>query len=304
MDLSAPIAAVEAAIGQLDAKWLETNWRKLIPEVAGVSLSGGKFDMPEPTAPGGRIAGGIAAFDVTLGDYVNGIPSTISTSASGVTFPIPETGEGAQLRALGIASVDLGYDIRANWDETNKSIVVERFALSGVDLGTVAISGIFGNALPELFADDPEVAMVAALGLTVRELTIEVENAGIAPALIAMAAQEEKMAPQQFHGVLTGLAQAFPFALLGAGPEGVGLSQALGAFLTGTPKLTVTLTSTNPVGLSLAELMAAQENPALLKGKVTVSSSASGDPVPFTWPDPAAPEEPAGGSKITNSTAT
>jgi hypothetical protein len=76
----------------------------------------------------------------------------------------------------------------------------------------------------------------------------------------------------------------------------MGLSQALGGFLAGAPQLTVTLTSIDPAGISVAEFMAAQEDPAALKGKVSIAASVSGEPVPFTWPEtPAAPSptEPA-----------
>jgi hypothetical protein len=136
------------------------------------------------------------------------------------------------------------------------------------------------------------VQQVAALALTLREITIDIENQGLAPALIALAAAEQKMLPAQFHIALSGMAQALPLAILGATPEAQGLSQALGAFLAGTPQLTVTLTAVNPAGISLAEFMAAQDNPALLKGKVAIAASAAGEPVPFTWPDAPAPPPP------------
>ena len=52
------------------------------------------------------------------------------------------------------------------------------------------------------------VQNVAALGLTVREVTINIENQGLAPALIALAAAEQKMPAAQFHIALAGMAQA------------------------------------------------------------------------------------------------
>ena len=110
-------------------------------------------------------------------------------------------------------------------------------------------------------------------------------------ALADAAAAAEEATPEVFHIVMAGMAQAMPLAMLG-GREALRVSEALGAFVRGAPNLTITLTSTDPKGIGLAELMAAEDNPALLRDKVTVTAEASGEPVPFVWPEIAPAPEP------------
>ncbi|HHY51430.1 MAG TPA: hypothetical protein GYA10_16985 [Alphaproteobacteria bacterium] len=285
MDLNPAIAALAEAGDSIDVGWFETNWRKLIPAIEGVSIADFSMDLPdEQGGPSGRIVAAIEGIDVTLRDYVNGIPTTISTKGTGIRLDVPEGPSGTELRALGLASLDLDFDFTARWDEAARTIALENVAVSGEDLGGIAIAARIGNAGAELFSDDLEVAQAAAMGLTLRELTIRVDNAGIAPTLIALAAADEDMAPDAFHLQLAGMARALPLAVLGATEEAIGLSEALGKFLEGTPTLVVTLTAVDPNGIGLAEFMAAQENPETLKGKFRVAAKAEGEPIPFEFP--------------------
>lgn len=288
MDLNAAIEAVTAAGSDISAAWFEQNWRKLIPAFEGLSLSGLRMDVPEN---GGRIVAGIGAFDVSLADYVNGIPSHISTSASGVTAALPQTAETAPLRALGIETLDLGFDLAAHWDEPTKTISIEKLALAGADLGGITLSATLANAGPELFSADEQVATVAAAALTVTELTIDIDNDGFVPLLIAAAAAEQNTPPEAFHVALSGMAQAMPLALLGPSPDSVKVGEAIGKFLRGAPGLSITLTAADPRGIGLAELMAAENDPSVLKDKVKVAATASGEIQPFTYPELPAPGE-------------
>ena len=292
MDFAPTIATLQTVSTSINLAWLEQNWRQLIPAIEGFAFSGLDFDVPDGQSPGQRAAGTVGSFDLSLSDYVNGIPARISTVASDVRVPLPESGEGSELRAFGIEVLDLDSEVSLHWDATQKSILVDKLELTGTDMGRLTVSGIIGNAGPELFSPDTKVQNVAALGLTVREVTINIENQGLAPALIALAAAEQKMPAAQFHVALSGMAQALPLGILGATPEAMGLSQALGGFLAGAPQLTVTLTAVNPAGISLAEFMAAQQDPAALKGKVKIAASVSGEPVPFTFPEPPPPASP------------
>lgn len=282
-DLNGPIDALLAARQTLTEDWFEKNWRSVIPAIEGFSLEGLAFDVPDADNPGSRSSMSIGALDLTLSEYRDGIPAHVSTNGSNIVFDVPAAEK--ELRSLGYEQLDLGYDLAARWDEPNEEIVVERFMMTGAGMGTVTLSGIVGNAGSDLFALDEKVSMRAAAGLTVKELTIDIENGGLAPALIAMMAREEGQEPQEFHVALTGLARALPLAVLGGTPEAVELSNALGSFLGGAPNLRVTLTSVDPAGIGLNDLAAAENDPAALKGKVTIAAEASGEPVPFVWPE-------------------
>jgi hypothetical protein len=308
MDFNDAIENLVEVGAEIDEKWLEENWRFLLPAIEGLSLAGLSLDVPDPETPGSRIEAAVAAFDISLGDYVNGIPSTIATSASGVEFAVPESAEGAPLRAMGIERLSLGYDFAAHWNREEKTIAVEEMAFSAGSLGSIKVSGIIANAGPELFSERNDVVLAAAMALTATELTIEVENAGALSLAIAAAAAEQGQPPQTLQLGIAGMAQALPLAMLGGTPEALELSSALGAFMSGTPNLTLTLTSTDPNGIGLAELMAAQEDPAVLKGKVAIAAEVTGEAVPFVWPEiaprptappPAPPADPRADKSMT-----
>lgn len=295
MDLEDAIENLSAAGGEIDEEWLAANWRGLLPGIEGFSLAGLTFDVPDTsTGGGGRVAAEVASLDLTLGDYVNGIPATIASTGAGINVPVPTGADGAALRAMGLDTLSMDYGIDARWNRDQRTITIDRLALAGDQLGGITISGTLANAGEELFSEREEVMLVAAMGLTATEITIEVENAGALSLMLAAAAAEEKQDPKTFQVAAAGMAQALPLALLGGTPEALGLSNALGAFLNGTPNLKLTLTAVDPAGISLPELMAAQENPALLKDKVSIAAEANGEPVPFVFPTGAeAPTEPA-----------
>jgi len=280
------------AKGEFSDEWLAAHWRFLIPQIQGMSLADLAMDIPAEDGSAGRVQAAIGSFDLSLADFVNGIPATISTNATDIDFTIPEGDEGDALRSMGIEKLSLGYDVAASWNEDDKTIAIERLSFAADDLGGIAISGTLANAGRELFSERNEVALTAAMSLTVTDLKIEVENAGALSLILAAAAADEKQPPESFQVVAAGMAQALPLAVLGGTPDAVELSNALGAFMAGTANLTLTLTSTDPRGIGLAELMAAEENPAMLKDKVKIAAETSGEVVPFVWPEPAAEPTP------------
>lgn len=287
IDFNGPIKALLDVGPTIDAAWFETNWRKIIPALDGFSLADVSFDLPDESTrrPDDRIVGGIGSLDVSLSDYVNGIPTTIVTNSAGVRLTVPDSAEGAPLRALGLETLNLGYGAKLHWDEATRTIAVEDLQFFGDQIGSLKITGTIANAGPELFADNPDTATAAAMLLTVTDLKIDLVNQGIAPMIVAGAAMEQHLAPEQFYVQAAGMARALPLAMLGGTPEAVKLSTALGEFMDGRPQLTLTLKSVDPKGLGLIDLMAAQANPETLKGKFTIEATASGEKVPFVFPD-------------------
>ena len=295
MNLTGPIDVIRANADNLTPDWFESNWRQLIPALAGFTIRGFAMDIPseEPGSP--RIQAKIGGLDLSLANYVNGIPADMVSSGSDISVTMPPESRPI-LSALGIDELVMGYGLAARWDQQTSTIVIDNVALTGQQLGGITMTGTIGNAGAQLFDSDPDVALAASMSMTVKDLTVSLDNQGFVPALIAFAALEQGQAPEALHVGFTGMAQALPLALLGATADAQSLSTALGAFFQGAPNLTIKLTAVDPNGIGLPELMAAQENPALLKGKVTITASADGPPLPFTFPDLSslpAPEAPA-----------
>jgi hypothetical protein len=284
MDMGDALETLTGTGEELNEAWLAANWRKLLPAVEGFSISGFAMDIADEANSSQRLVAGIDAIDLTLADYTDGIPTSVSTTGNGLRLAWPET-PGQDLLGLGIDEIDLDFALASQWDQKARTISLENVALTANGLGGISLSGTIANAGPELFSYDANVANAALAALTVTELKIDIENAGMVPLAIAAAATEQKVQPEELRLTLSGMAQALPLAVLGATPDATGLGQSLGAFFNGAPNLSITLTSTDPAGIGLAELMAAEKDPSILKDKVRIMAEASGQSQPFTYPD-------------------
>jgi hypothetical protein len=277
MDLSGVLKVLESAPAAPDDAWFEANARGLIPAFAGFAFSGLDGDVPDEDNAGQRITFKVGDFDLSLADYVNGVPTNISNDASGIIMDIPKDGADnplSELAGYGITSIDASYGLKAHWDEAADTIEVENFSLHGENLGTFSLSGTLGNATPDLFSTDLAAAQEAAMGLTVKTVTTNVEDLGIGAIALARAGAEQGKSPDEMRQMVAGIAQGSALALLGASEGSQALGQALNAFLMGTnPAITVKLTAIDPAGLGLADLMALQSDPTQLSSKVKIEAA-------------------------------
>lgn len=276
-DLSGPLATLKSASGTLDAAWFEAHYRQLIPAFNGWSFANLKMDVPDDKNPGQRINATVAAFDLSLKSYVNGIPTDISNSASHVIFALPPTsGDDTvqKLRALGIDKVDLGYELAANWDEASQQIKVSKLSLSGANMGSMLATVLIGKATRDLYATETDTALAASLGMTLKQITLDVEDAGLADLLLQHAAKEQGKSVADLRTAISGFVQGGILVLLGGTDGAKNLSDAVGAFINGAKSMKVTATAKNPDGLSAEELQGLQANPTALDNLLTIDATA------------------------------
>jgi len=281
MDFSAAIAAIEAAT-KLDEAYFAANWRKLVPTLDGMSLADLSIDVPDPESSGKRVTGTLGAFDATLGNYVNGIPANIQLSLS--NFILPITAEMtdlpvADLLARGVDKLDISLGTKLAWDQASSTIKVDDVLIDMGALGRVNLSGTFGNATEALFNDNTDAATLAAMMLTLRDVTVEIEDRGMGSLAFAAGAKEAGQSEASFRTAVAGMAQGMTLAFLGNTTEALTAAQQLGTFLSGASHLKLTITSKDEAGIGLADLAAAESNPAALAGKLNVVAEASGEPV-------------------------
>jgi hypothetical protein len=295
IDFNEPLKVLAAATA-LDEDWFVANARKLIPAFDGFSLSGLAIDVPgeEPSA---RIAASLDSLDLSLGQYVNGIPSDIALTADGFDYPLPtdaKDGPAPDLIKAGITRLDIDFGSHIHWNKDARTIEVSQLMLDAGQLGRVSISGTLGNATDKLFDDSPEAAMAAADALTVKSVTIELADAGMGNILISAGARDAGQPEPLFRTTLAGMAQGMVLAVLGNSDDALGAVKALGDFIAGAPELRVTLTSVDPAGVPLSIFAGAGTDPTVLAGKVTISAESTGAPpvAPATPQMPAAPESP------------
>ncbi len=278
MDLSAPIAAIEGAPEAIDEAWLTANARSLIPAFAGFSFSDVAVDVPDPETEGGRIQASVGAFDLTLSDYLNGIPTDILTTASNILVDLPENSDDEQLQqliALGVTSIDAGFTIDASWNEADDTIAIDEVSVTGADLATVKLAGTIANATEALFAIDENEALAAAMGVAISQLKLDVTDAGLSEIILASVAAEQGSDPATMRPVFAGLAEGTVVGLLAGAAEAQKVGAALNAFVSGKAKyLTIEMTAKEPPGLGLMDFMAAEDDPTVLIGKVTIDATA------------------------------
>lgn len=281
IDLNPTLDALESAAGQLNEVWFEQNWRRLIPSVEGLSLSNFVLDAINPENPSaGRIQAKVANFDVSLGNYVIGIPTDLSVSASGIEVPLPQDTMDPQLQMLlaaGLTGVNMGFDVAASWDETAKTINVENVAIAAADLGSMALSATVGNATEQLFDIDPNVAMISGFGLTVKDVTINVTDDGLGAILWPLVAAEQGAADvEAFRTQMAGYAEGLAIQLIGPTEAARQLGQALSEFVIGGKgEITINIKSTDPNGIPMAMFIAAQSDPSILAGQVEITGMAN-----------------------------
>lgn len=278
MDLSSPIAAIQAAPAAIDEDWLEANARALIPAFAGFSFGDVAVDVPDPEADGERIKATIGAFDLSLADYLNGIPTDILTTASNILVDLPEDTDDEQLRQLidlGVTSIDAGFTIDASWNEADNTIAIDDISVTGANLATVKLAGTIANATEALFGLDENAALAAAMGVAISQLKLDVTDTGLSDIILARVAAEQGSDPATMRPVFAGLAEGTVIGLLAGAAEAQKVGAALNAFVSGKAKyLTIEMTAKEPPGLGLMDFMAAEDDPTVLIGKVTIDASA------------------------------
>ncbi len=278
MDISGPIAAINAAPEAIDEAWFAENARSLIPAFEGFSFGDVAVDVPDPEATSERIVGSIGAFDLTLGSYLNGIPTQISTTASNIVADIPaSTGDEqlAQLRALGVTSLDLGFAFDASWNEAENTIELRELSVTGADLATIKLAGTIANATEALFGIDNDAAVAAAMEIAISNLNLDILDEGLSDIVLASVAAEQGADPATLRPVFAGLAEGTVVGIMAGAAEAQKLGGAINSFVSGKAKrLNIDLTAKEEPGLGMADFIAAETDPTVLIGKVNITATA------------------------------
>lgn len=279
VDLSAPIALVQSAPKPLTEDWFSANARKLMPAFAGFALSDVKIDATDPDS-GAPIKAGVGDFDLTLGDYTDGVPMRISSAAHHVVFDVPpaaadKSGDYAQLRQLGITHLDLGYDLALHHDAASQSLVLDKLGVEGADLGSAVIAAALGNVDGVLFAKDPDSATAAAMEMTFKSASLDLTDAGLGDIVFKLIGEEQNMDAAAARTSIANMAQGVVLAGLASNPDARALGEAIGNFLSAAGKsLNVTVSAKDPQGIAMSTIAAAGDNPQTLGSAVTISATA------------------------------
>jgi len=278
IDFTQPIATLKDAGTDIAPQWFETNWRKIIPAWAGLSLSGLSVDVPDEKNPGERVQVEMADFDLSLSDYLNGIPTKITSSAHGVAVPLPPDSDddnAKMLKAIGITKINANYELSASWDKASQTVKVDKASVSGNDLGSMVLTALIGNATEQLFDPDPKVQQVAGLGVTIKNLNLTATDAGLGDKLVPMLAAQQNADPATYRTQMAGVAEGAALQMLGSTDAARALGVAVGDFLSGKSKsVSINVAAKDPNGITVPMLMQASNDPTVLANAVDITGSA------------------------------
>lgn len=276
-DMAEPLKFMADAKGPFDSGWFEANARSLVPAFEGFALKDLEVDIPDPETAGSRIKASVGDFDLTLGDYFTGIPTTVATSAHHILVDVPDSVAGddnplASLKQLGIERLDLGFGIGVHRNAPANTIVIDKLAVDGAQLGSFNLSGVLGNATDALYSSNNDAVLAAGMALTLKSLTVDVVDAGMMDLFLKQAAEGADLAVARTK--ISGMVQGGILMLLGGTPDAQKLSQAAGSFINGGKSISVTATAKDAAGLSLGDFEAVQANPTTLGDKVSIDATA------------------------------
>jgi hypothetical protein len=274
LDFSAVMAVIEAAPQPITEEWIEANERNLTPNFGGFAFSGLSFDIAESDP----ITVTVAEFDLTLSDYINGIPSDGEVWANNIVLDIPpnESDELLSMMLLaGLTQIDGSFRVAGHWVESDQSIEVEEMSFDLKDMGSVSIDALLTNATAELFSTDTTDAISAGRAIALNALNLAVVDNGIGNVVLTALNGQMGGDPEVMRPVYADLAKGTIIAFLTDIAEAADLGEAVSQFVAGTAKhLNIGITSKSENGISLDEFEAAEDDPSVILSQINVTASA------------------------------
>ena len=135
--------------------------------------------------------------------------------------------------------------------------------------------------------------MAASMGLTIKSLSLDFDDRGLGPILIATGAAQAGQPDESYRMMMAGAAQGTMMQLFPNSDATIRAVQAIGQYFGGASHLSLSLESIDPAGVPAGVFAAAAEGPAALQGLFNIDGSADGEPVAL---DAAPMEAPAEGT--------
>lgn len=163
--------------------------RRTIPHIFGFSIRDAEMDIPDG---GDRIAVAIEAFDMTLDNWVNGLPTSVSMSIDNQTVSLASSmdmfGYDAMLSTLGLDVLSSSFALSAHWDPDAGTIVIDDFRYDWPNLGSVALSASLAGADEALWSYDSDEMLAAARRLGLFNARLELADHGVLDVFSSFAA--------------------------------------------------------------------------------------------------------------------
>jgi hypothetical protein len=295
MALPGADALVSAIVA--DQSGEDFDYSKLAPQLGFIEASGidvATIDVPRTTLDSLRI---------DLKDYLGYVPTSISADIGNLVLPVSllDASGQAAFRKLGYDKIDVSYSLKANWQEQDETVNLDRVSVSLKGAGALDLSMVV-SGLPREALLNPDALEDVIPGLSLRKTSITLTDDSIVAKGLDLLAERMHAPPekfrQQFADAMPLLLSVFVMndpqltALVRESGLLVKLAPVVKAFVASPgSSLTVNLAPSNPIGLADIAQAAAEKPDGLIELLgLTVATTGT---LPGGGASPAAPAAPA-----------
>jgi hypothetical protein len=238
----------------------------LVPAVSQfiVSKAGISLDEDKRAAEGAKPDFFIDHFEVDGGQLVDSKPTQVTATLDHFTLDL-RSFRDLDLRPLlemGYSKLDLSAKIEMAWNVRTEELDIKDVSISGIDMGTVKVTGVIDNVSKDFFSGDSTAMQAAAFGALVKKVEIRIDNGGLFEKAMAMQAKTQKKSIDEIkQSFVTAAAIGIP-AMLNNRPASKIIGAALAKFVA-NPK-SFHLVATSADGLGAADFALAKEPASLL----------------------------------------
>lgn len=256
------------------------DYRKFIPTLGTVRISGQSIEVPQPGKPGQPplppLRVGLGTFEIKAADQFNGIPTNLSLIIDKLTVPVVEGAGNPAARdliAMGYRNLDLSAKLDLGWNATSNELAIRTLSFGGGGMGQFEASGTIGNVTKDLFSSDLALAQIAALGATARNVQAKLQNLGLFEKLVENEARKAGRKPDEVKRQYAMMASLGLAAILGPSDGAKTLAAAISRFVAQPGTLNVEARARNAGGLGLADVIAISD-PTEIFDKIDLKANA------------------------------
>lgn len=254
----------------------ESDFRRFIPTLGTMRLTGISIDAPPIIAGKDPIKIALGTFELKAGEQLNGIPTSLALTIDRLVTPIVEGSGNPAARdmiAMGIRSLDLSAKLDLAWEAAKNEIAIRSLSLGSAGLVQLDASGTLGNVTKDLFSNDLALAQVAMLGATARGLQVKLQNFGLIEKLIENEARKSKRKAEEVRQQYAMIASLGLAAILGPSDAAKALTAAVSRFVAKPGTLNVAASAKSQTGLGLADVITMTE-PTEIFDKIDLKADA------------------------------
>ena len=250
--------------------------RSLMPRIAKLALSDLHFNMNVAGKDEAeqRIDFAVDRIDYSASGLDGGrIPAKGAATIAHATYDVPPKDPSMQtLRSLGYTRLDVSSSFANSYDAKRQTMAIDKFALDGVDMGSVEIKLDLGNVSDKIMSQNPEVQKASAIAVLFKDADLVIRNDGlIDKALKYRADADGKSVDDEKKACIDFVTNQLSL-MAGGSPKLKPLEDALATFIAKPKTLHVAIGTKNGLGIADMGLLG---DPIALLDQLTIQADAN-----------------------------